>query len=77
MRHAWFSAKAAARFGYYTCISRTGEQIKATATSSDRNFENSYRWSDKVYLGLVYDELMCYHSVNAEQHWSTTNVFNE
>jgi hypothetical protein len=53
MYHAWYSAKAAINFGAVKYERANGEVVVATAVDKSKNFEDSYKWDDKIYLGIV------------------------
>lgn len=54
IKHAWFSAKHESMSGSWALVSVSGHAVKIT-TISDNPKAPGYNWSDKVYVGEVYD----------------------
>lgn len=54
IKHAWFSARHESMSGSWALVSVTGRAVRVTTIGDDPKAPG-YNWSDRVYMGEIYD----------------------
>jgi hypothetical protein len=54
IKHAWFSAKHESMSGSWALVSVSGRAVRVTSIG-DKPSAPGYNWSDRVYMGEIYD----------------------